>query len=191
MWGMICLFGTYQTTLLKDIHVPAKYIGIILAALEIIQGKASTKANSYNEKHKNKTLTYMGIRMSVGIAIAGGVVVIGLSRIPQLSIIIFTYVLRMIDRGVFQILKKKYLGNFMTPDILTKVYSANSMCCSMFRMIVGAVGSFLLTFMTIEYAMVTAGILFAIIMLILSLCIKTKIGLKPEEYTEKDVAYMQ
>ena len=103
---MICLFGTYQTTLLKDIHVPAKYIGIILAALEIIQGKASTKANSYNEKHKNKTLTYMGIRMSVEIAIAGGVVVIGLSRIPQLSIIIFTYVLRMIDRGVFQILKK-------------------------------------------------------------------------------------
>ena len=92
---------------------------------------------------------------------------------------------------IFSNFKEKYLGNFMTPDILTKVYSANSMCCSMFRMIVGAVGSFLLTFMTIEYAMVTAGILFAIIMLILSLCIKTKIGLKPEEYTEKDVAYMQ
>lgn len=188
---MICLFGTYQTTLLKDINVPAKYIGIILAVLEIIQGKSSTKADSFNEKHKNKTLTYMGIRMSIGIAIAGGVVVIGLSRIPQLAIIIFTYVIRMFDRGVFQILKKKYLGNFMTPDILIKVYSANSMCCSMFRMLVGGIGSFLLTFMTIEYAMVTSGILFTIVILILSLCIKPRIGLKPEEYSEKDVACMQ
>lgn len=188
---MICLFGTYQTTLLKDIHVPAKYIGIILAALEIIQGKASTKANSFNEKHKNKTLTYMGIRMSVGIAIAGGVVVIGLARIPQLAIIIFTYVLRMYDRGIFQILKKKYLGNFMTPDILTKVYSANSVCCSLFRMLAGAIGSYLLTFMTIEYAMVVAGIVFTVFIIILSQYIKTRIGLKPEEYTKKDVVYIQ
>lgn len=188
---MICVFGTYQTTLLKDIHVPAKYIGIILAVLEIIQGKASTKASDLNDKHKNKTLTYMGIRMAMGVAIAGGVVVIGLSRIPQLAIIIVTYIIRMADKGIFQILKKKYLGNFMTPDILTKVYSANSVCCSLCRMLAGVIGSVLLTYMTIEYAMVVIGILFTIMTLLLSKYIKTRIGLKPEEYTKKDIAYMK
>lgn len=191
MWGMICLFGTYQNTLLKDIHVPAKYIGIILAALDIIQGMSATKANQFNEKHKNHSLTYIGIRMTVGIAIAGGVVIIGLSRIPQLAIIIFTCILRMSDKGVFQIIRKRYMGNFMTPVMLTKIYAVYSLIASLFRMTISAIGSYLLTFMTIEYAMVVVGILFTMVILLLSQYMKERIGLKPEEYTKKDIAYMQ
>lgn len=187
MWGMICLFGTYQTTLLKDINVPAKYIGIILAALEIIQGMASTKAHKFNEKYKNKSLTYISLRMTIGIAIAGGVVVIGISRIPQLAIIIFTYILRMHDRGIFQIIKKGYMGNFMTPDILTKIYSASSVICSMFRMGISFIGSALLNIVTIEYAMVIMGITLSIVTLMFAKYMKTRIGLKPEEYTKEDV----
>lgn len=191
MWGMICVFGTYQTTLLKDIHVPAKYIGIILALLDIVQGMSATKANRFNEKYRNKSLTYIALRMSIGIAIAGGVVVVGLSRIPQLAIIIFTYILRMSDKGVFQIIRKRYMGNFMTPEMLTKIYAVYSMIASLFRMLASAIGSYLLTFMTIEYAMVVVGFLFTISILIFAQYMKTRVGLKPEEYTEKDVAYMQ
>ncbi len=190
MWGIICLFGTYQTTLLKDIKVPAKYIGIILALLDIVQGISSTKANYFNEKHKNKSLTYIAIKMSIGIVIAGGVVIIGLSRIPQIAIIILTYILRMSDKGVYQIIKKRYMGNFMTPKMLTKIYATYSMMASLFRMIIGAIGSYLLTFMTIEYAMVIVGILATIVTLILSKYMKPRIGLKLEEYTKKDIAYI-
>lgn len=191
MWGMICVFGTYQTTLLKDIHVPAKYIGIILAVLDIVQGMSATKVNTFNEKHGNKSLTYIALRMAIGIAIAGGVVVIGLSRIPQLAIIILTYILRMSDKGVFQIIRKRYMGNFMTPEMLTKIYAVYSMIASLFRMLASAIGSYLLTFMTIEYAMVVVGFLFTISILILAQYMKTRVGLKPEKYSEKDVAYMQ
>lgn len=189
MWGMICLFGTYQTTLLKDIHVPAKYIGIILATLNIIQGISSKKANNFNEKHKNKSLTYLAIRMALGIAIAGGVVVIGLSRMPQLMIIIFTYILRMSDKGIFQIIRKRYMGNFMTPTMSTKIYAVYSLMASTFRMIIGGIGSYLLTITTIEYAMVIVGILFSIVTLLFSKYMKTRIGLKPEEYSKRDVVY--
>lgn len=187
MWGMICLFGTYQTTLLKDINVSAKYIGIILAVLDIVQGIAATKVNEFNEKHKNKTLTYMALQMTLGIAIAGGVVLIGLYRIPMLAIIIFTYIIRMKDRGIYKVIKRRYIGNFMTPEILTKVYSVDSVIASILRMSICALGSWLLTFMPIERAMVVVGILFTFVTLILSRYMKTRIGLKPEEYTEKDV----
>lgn len=191
MWGMICLFGTYQTTLLKDINVPAKYIGIILAVLDFIQGISATKANKFNDKYKNKSLTYMSLRMTLGIAIAGGVVVIGLLKIPMLAIIIFTYIIRMSDKGVFKIINRRYMGNFMTPEMLTKIYSVYSVMASMFRMSIGAIGSYLLTIMTIDRAMVVVGILFAIITLIFSRYMKTRIGLKPEEYTKKDIVYMK
>lgn len=75
MWGFICLFGTYGTTLLKDINVSAKYIGIILATLDIVQGISSTKARNFNKRHSSKSLTYIALRMTIGVAIAGGVVV--------------------------------------------------------------------------------------------------------------------
>lgn len=136
---MICLFGTYGTTLLKDINVSATYIGIILAILDIVQGKSAVKANKFNEKHNNKSLTYISLRMAIGIAIAGAVVVIGMYRIPMLAIIIFTYILRMSDKGVYKIISKRYMGNFMTPDILTKIYSVYSVIASIFRMLAGAV----------------------------------------------------
>ena len=187
MWGMFCLFGTYQTTLLKDINVSAKYIGIILAVLDIVQGIAATKVNEFNEKHKNKTLTYMALQMTLGIAIAGGVVLIGLQRIPMLAIIIFTYIIRIKDRGIYKVIKRRYIGNFMTPEILTKVYSVDSVITSILRMSICALGSYLLTFMPIEKAMVVVGILFTLVTLILSRYMKTRIGLKPEEYTEKDI----
>lgn len=190
MWGMICLFGTYQTTLLKDIQVPAKYIGMILATLDIIQGMSATKANRFNEKHKNKSLIHIALRMTFGIVIAGGVVVIGIARIPQLSIIILTYVLRMSDKGVFQIIRKRYMGNFMTPEMLTKIYAIYSLIASLFRMLIGAIGSWLLTFMTIEYAMVIMGLMLAMVALLFSNYMKTRIGLNPEEYSKKDIAYV-
>lgn len=187
MWGMFCLFGTYQTTLLKDINVSAKYIGIILAVLDIVQGIAATKVNEFNEKHKNKTLTYMALQMTLGIAVAGGVVLIGLQRIPMLAIIIFTYIIGINDRGIYKVIKRRYIGNFMTPEILTKVYSVYSVIASIFRMSICALGSYLLTFMPIEKTMLVVGILFTLVTLILSKYMKKRIGLKPEEYTKKDI----
>lgn len=187
IWGMFCLFGTYQTTLLKDINVPAKYIGIILAILEIMQGIAATKANEFNKKHKNKTLTYIALRMTIGAIIAGGVVVIGLPRIPMLAIIIFTNIIRMSDKGIYKIIKRRYIGNFMTPEILTKVYCIDSVITSIMRMTISAFGSFLLTIINIQYAMVAIGMICTVITFMMYKFTKTKVGLKPEEYTKKDI----
>ncbi len=190
MWGTFCLFGTYQSTLLKDINVSATYIGIILAVLDIFQGLAATKADNFNEKHKNKSLICLCLQNTLTTAIAGGVVILGIARIPQLAIIIICYIISKYDKGIYQVLKKRYIGNFMTSEMLTKIYSIYSTISSIFRMIIGAIGSYLLTIMNIQYAMVAIGIILAIVGLIFSIYMKTRIGLKPEEYTEKDVIYM-
>lgn len=186
-WAVICLVGTYQTTLLKDINVSAKYIGIILASVEIIQGISATKSEKFNEKHKNNSLTYLALKIIIGTIVAGLVVVIGLPRIPQLAIIIYVFCIQKSSRGIYKIISRKYMGNFMTQEILSKIYSVYSIITSICRMLIGAVCSYLLTIMTIDYAMVTIGILFTAIALILSTYMKKRIGLKPEEYTTKDV----
>lgn len=84
-----------------------------------------------------------------------------------------------------------YMGNFMTPEILPKIYSVHSVTASMFRTIVGGLGSYLLTIMTIEYAMLTIGLLFSFITLLFSIYMKPRIGLKPEEYTKKDIVCVE
>lgn len=187
MWGSICLFGTYQNTLLKDIHVPAKYIGIILALLDIIQGFASTRANNFNERHKNNSLSLLSISACICIFVAGLVVAIGLPRIPALSIIIFSYIIRMSDKGIYKIISKRYMNNFMTAKMQTKIYSVQSIISSIFRMTIGAIGSYLLTVVTIEHAMIIIGILLSFVSIIFYLYMKPRLGLKPEEYNDKDI----
>ena len=58
IWGLLSLLDTYQTTVLKDLKVSATYIGIIAAVVQMITGFTSRKANEYNNKFKNKSLTY-------------------------------------------------------------------------------------------------------------------------------------
>ena len=59
------------------------------------------------------------------------------------------------------------------------------MITSTFGIKIGIIGSYLLTFMIIEYTMVINGILFAGIILLFFQYMKTRIGLKPEEYIKK------
>ena len=76
IWGLLCLLSTYQTTLLKNMNISAIYIGIIAATVQIITGIFSKKANEFNEKNKNKSLTKMALGMTVGAIIIGGIVLL-------------------------------------------------------------------------------------------------------------------
>lgn len=189
LWSMIALLGTYEVTLLENINISATYIGIILFFTQIIRGFASKKSNKFNDKFKNKSLTIIALATTVSMIVAG---IIALAKIPfilQISIIIFTYMVRTSVRGIYMVIKKRYMNNFSDEKILTKIYSANSIIENLFRMIVCFVGSCTLNYMDIKYAMIFIGILFTIIAIMISSYIKTRLGLKPEEYKKEDIQY--
>ncbi len=189
LWGMISLLSNYEVTLLENINISATYIGIILFFTQIIRGIVSKNSHKFNEKFKNKSLSIIGFTTTVCMIVAG---IIALAKIPfalQIGIIIFTYFLRTSVRGIYMVIKKRYMNNFSNDKILTKIYSANSIIENVFRMIISLIGSFALTFMDIKYAMICVGILFTLILIAISSYSKTRLGLKPEEYKKEDIQY--
>ncbi len=89
--------------------------------------------------------------------------------------------------GTSQILGKKYLNSFTNANILTCIYSAKAVSDNVFKMIITAVGSFILTFANIDIATIVVGLSVLIITLILSAYMNGRVGLNPDEYTKKDI----
>ena len=54
IWGLSCLFGTYEVSLLEDLNISATFIGIALAIYQIIAGKMSRQSNKFNNKFLKK-----------------------------------------------------------------------------------------------------------------------------------------
>lgn len=92
-----------------------------------------------------------------------------------------------IFKGVYQIIKKRYMANFVKPDTLVQIYSANSIIDNLVRMMVSYIASVTLNFMNIRYAILFIGAVFTGVVLLISLYMKSRVGLKPENYDEKDV----
>ena len=79
------------------------------------------------------------------------------------------------------------MANFVKPDTLVQIYSANSIVDNLVRMLVSYVASVTLNFMNIRYATLFMGAVFTGVVCLISLYMKSRVGLKPEEYDEKDV----
>ena len=122
IYGICGLFKTYRTTLLKELDVSATYIGIIFALYDIFQGVISKKANDFNEKYRNKTLTILAFGITFGFFVCG---VVSLMEIPyqiKLTIVIFSYVLISGSKGIYQVMRNRYMSNFANSKILPKIY---------------------------------------------------------------------
>lgn len=187
IWGLSCLFGTYEVSLLEDLNISATFIGIALAIYQIIAGKMSRQSNKFNNKYKNKSLTIILLMMTTTFLISG---VVSLMNIPfgiQISIILISYTLVPIGKGFYQVLTSRYLNNFSKPDTSTKIYSGRIIVNNLARMLIGFLGTLVLTHFNIRYAMIIIAMIFFIITYILFKYAKDKLGLKPQEYKKRDL----
>ena len=185
MWGLFCLLSTYQTTLLKNMNVSASYIGIIAAIVQLLTGIYSKRANEYNRKNTNKSLTKMSLGITIGAIIIGLTTIAKIPLIIQLIIITFMFCERHRYKGYFQVLRFSYMGNFASDKMITKIYACNSMTANIMRAIIEYIGSIILLYMNIQYATLTIGISFTIICLIMSLYMKSRLGIMPKHSNNK------
>lgn len=187
VWGIIGLLDSYQLTLLQDIGATSVQIGIIFAMFELTRGLFSNTAIDFNKKFKNKSLTNILLTFAIGFILAG---IIAFSHIPFYTKLITIVVILLVMGGanaIDQILAKKYVNNFTSTKILPAIYSAKSICDNICRTIITLLGALVLGVYNIDTATVAMGIFILILTLGLTVYSKDKLGLKPEEYTQKDI----
>lgn len=187
IWAVLCVHSTYNTALLKEIGISASMIGIIGAVMELIKGMYSTKANEFNKRFSNHLLTIVALTVTLTIIFSGIVTLLPIDYRIQAMVIIVLDTIVYVMKGVQQVIKKRYMANFVKPDTLLQVYSFNTISKNLLRMFMSYIASLILNFMNIKYASVFIGVLFTSIVLLISLYMKSRVGLEPEKYDEKDV----
>ena len=189
MWGIIDIYATYQETLLKELQMPSYYIGFMLAGFQMLVGIFSTKAIKFNRKYKNHSLTYIGLILTLGSIILGITTILNIPFEIQLMIVTMIFISRAYAKGMYQVLKKRYMNNFSNSEILPKIYSVNGIMTSVGKMIMGIIASSILKNTDIFHALLILGMICTGFIVILALYSKSRLGLKPDEYSEKDIKY--
>ncbi len=188
-YGVLSVLGTYEISLLENLEIASKYIGISFAILNIVSAISSRKQYLFQKKFKNRTLSIIGILLSLSIIISGGVTLLGFNLIMTLSTIFIMYIIKYIVVGLYNVLLIKYLSNFTNSKIDTKIFAVNSFANSITSVIFGLFAARLLKIIPIPNAMVVFGTFSLIMMIITLIYMKNKVGIDPTKYSEYELKY--
>ena len=187
--GVISLMTTYEVSLLEDFDMPAKYLCIIFAILGIISGIVAKKQEAFHAKYRNKSLsTLLGI-IGATILAAGICGIIAKQYMVFIVFIVITYMIRYSYQAMYYPLTERYLRNFSNEKIDTKIFTARNFLKSILSSTIGIMASFLLERMNISYCMAIIGALTILFTILISQYMKTRVGLKPEEYAKEEIKY--
>ena len=189
MWGTFCLSSTYRTSLLEDVGISATLIAIISAIVGIASGIGSKQQLKIHKIFRNKTLSVLAITTALMILLSG---IIGNSSLSANTIMILVtifYIILNTGKGAYGVLMTRYLSNFTNPTILPKIYSINAISRNVFRMIIGFLGSYILSITNTANSLILTGIIFGIVVIALISYMKTRTGLKSEEYKKEDIEF--
>ena len=89
--------------------------------------------------------------------------------------------------GPHYVLIKQYLNSFCDSNMRIKIYSANLFFEYICTATISMTTSLLLNYFSSSFAALIVGIISFILMIFLIKYMSTRVGLKPEEYSEKDI----
>jgi len=187
--GILYLFITLRSSLLVDISIPEQYFGIIIAVVQVFASISAIKQNWFHKTLKNKALSYFSLSITSAFIITGLLIICNISSMVSLIVSLTTIILVGFVKAPYFTLMQKYLNNFSNPNVNTKIFAINTLLENLGRVFLSLFGSFLLGFTTTPYALIIIGCLFFIIFVFLLDYMKTKVGLRPEEYPKEDLLF--
>lgn len=187
--GVISLMATYEVSLLEDFNMPAKYLCMIFAILGIISGIAAKRQESFHERYKNKSLSAL-LGVIGGTVLGAGICgIIAKQYSVFILFVVVTYMIRYSYQSMYYPLTERYLRNFSNEKIDTKIFTARNFLKSVLSAVIGIIGSFLLERINISYCMLIIGVSTIILTILMSQYMKTRVGLKPQEYAKEELQF--
>ena len=187
---VINILGNYEVSLLEDIKLSAIVIGYAGAIKSLVSAIASKKENKFNKMFKNKSLTILSLILSISAIITG---ICGITEIKEnligTIIILGAYMIFGFINGMYYTIIDRYLMSFANKDIDTQITSVYNLIRNFVRMLFGFLASFILGITTSANALIIVGTAFTIIYILIYIYMKTRLGLKPEQYSKEERKY--
>ena len=187
--GIMSVLATYEISLLEELNISAKYLCTIFAILGIVSGVLAKKQEKFHNKHKNKSLSILIGVIGFAITVAGISGLISRQYRIFIAVIIIAYIIKYAYDSIYQQLIEKYLRNFANEKIDTKIFVIKNFLGSIQSAFIGIIASFLLDRMNTAYCMLILGISTLLFTIVMNKYMKTRVGLKPEEYSKDEIKY--
>lgn len=187
--ALLSILTNYYLSLFEELELLASIIGIISAISTFCMSFASKTQNLFHERLRNKALITLAMSLSVSSIIGGICGLKAKQYIILVIIIIFMHLIYGFVNGMYYTIKDRYLRNFADEKIDTKIFAADNLFCSIAKVLAGLGASFLLNQTTTANCMIITGIIFTIIYILMAKYMKTRVGLKPEQYSKEETKY--
>jgi len=187
-YGLIKIINTYKNDLLTDIGVSAEQFSMIYAILSLIAAFSASQSRKVQKYFRNKTLTIISLSYIISIIFIASIALKITNNIALPFILIFFIVLRVCD-SQWYVTQYTYLKNFTTQKSRNKISFTYELIVGFVASILSLIGATILDTLNVRHAMLLVGLLFLAIMIVILDYMRTRIGLKPKEYTKDDLEF--
>lgn len=187
--GVLTMISTYEKSLLTDLQLKPQYFGIIFAMLTLVQCFSVRYQDKIHNRFKNRTLTFISVPIFVSFIIIGIAANLNFEFSFTIIIIMFAFFVHHFLRGPYWILEDRYVTNFTNSNIRTKVLSINNLIKNIGEILISFLGGLLLEFYTTSISYLIIGIVGLIVILLVLMYMKKRIGLSPQKYNKEDIEY--
>ena len=185
--GLIGVLRNLRNTVLVEVGLPEQYFGIIFALMGISLGIATKFQGKIHNRFKNKTLTFLTYPTVISCILTGIVIMLKLKFEVTIAITVVFLVIQCVTKGPYYVLIKRYFNNFTTSEKRIQIATANNLCENLIASLLIYGASFVLDFTTVQNTMIMVGLVFLVLFVLLLDSMRKTVGLKPEQYSEKEI----
>lgn len=183
--AIITITTTYRGNILTELNVKPETFSIINAVLTFISGIAATFQDKIHHKFRNKSLAILSISYMLSFITMGLLMCLQTNSVLPMILILLAFI--KIPMANYYILSERYSKNFSTPKTRARISFAIEFSTNIIESISLFLAGVLLDGTNITFATIFVGLIFFILFVLTLDYMRTRIGLKPEEYDKKDI----
>lgn len=185
--GIIEVAKTLQKSAVVNLQVGAEKYSLIFALLTFCMGLGSSMQYRIEKITKRKTLTFIGLVITISLAFLGLFMnIFNVSKFLIYSVIIIL-VMQNLLQGTYRISVKKYLTNFTTSSIRSKIYSVFYIFEAIGKSIMLFISGTIIDKIGDNYTALIVGLFGILLVIIVTEFMKTRLGLNATQYDEDDI----
>lgn len=185
--ALIKILQNLRNTVLIEIGMPEQYFGIIFAFLGIVTGIGARNQGRIHKRYRNRTLAFLSLPVAVSGLITGLVLFCNFNYTITTIIILLLFTIQYVVKGPYYVLIKQYFNNFTNSEKRVRIATTNNVFENGIASILIFLASWILEIAQIKFTLIILGCIFIITFVLLLDKMKTRVGLKPEEYSKKEI----
>ncbi len=185
--GIIKILQNIRNTILLEIGVPEQYFGIIIAIFGIVLGITAKNQGRIHKKYHNKTLTVISLPFVISFIMVGTILLCNFSKPVTITLVLIFFAIQHAVRGPYYVLIKQYMNNFTNSEKRIKIATVNNLIENIVASILVFGASYMVDVLPIAYTTIIIGCISTVCFILLLDHMRGTVGLKPEEYSKKEI----